>query len=139
MGPPIDLYDDPRNLFVAGFIGSPAMNIIPGEIDDGVFVARGGFRIAEFRPEILRARNPVVCCVRPHKIAFGEAGTPASVVVVEPLGGETQVVVRLGDISVVCLLRDRTSVRPGDAVRLRIDANDLYFFDRDSGRRIDCH
>ncbi len=139
MGSPIDLYDDPRNLFVAGFIGSPAMNIIPGEIRDGVFVARGGFRIAEFRPEFPRDPNPLVCCVRPHKIALGEAGTPASVVVVEPLGGETQVVVRLGDISVVCLLRERTSLRPGDTVRLMVDANDLYFFDRDSGQRIDCN
>jgi len=139
MGAPIDLYDDPRNLFVAGFIGSPAMNIIPGEIADGVFVAGGGFRIADLRPETPRDRNPVVCCVRPHKIALGETGAPASVVVVEPLGGETQVIVRLGETSVVCLLRDRTSLRPGDAVRLMIDANDLYFFDRASGQRIDCN
>ena len=136
-GAPIDLYDDPRNLFVAGFIGSPAMNIIPGEIASGAFVARGGFRIAA--PEIPRDPGQVVCCVRPHKVTLGETGTPASVVVVEPLGGETQVIVRIGETSVVCLLRDRTSLRPGDAVRLMIDAADLYFFDRDSGQRIDCN
>jgi multiple sugar transport system ATP-binding protein len=139
MGSPMDLYDDPRNLFVAGFIGSPAMNVIPGEVDDGVFLASGGFRVAEFRPATPREPNPVVCCVRPHKIAFDETGTPATVVVVEPLGGETQVIVRLGETSVVCLVRDRTSLRPGDTLHLRVDANDLYFFDRESGQRIDCH
>ena len=139
IGSPIDLYDDPRNLFVAGFIGSPTMNIIPGEIDDGVFMASGGFRIAGASPAIPRDRKAVVCCVRPHKVELGESGTPARVVVVEPTGGETQVVVRLGEHSVVCLLRDRTAAQPGDQVRLRVDANDLYFFDRESGQRIDCN
>jgi multiple sugar transport system ATP-binding protein len=139
IGSPMELYDDPRNLFVAGFIGSPTMNIIPGEIDDGVFVASGGFRIAEASPAIPRDRKAVVCCVRPHKVQLGESGTPASVVVVEPTGGETQVVVRLGELSMVCLLRDTTAVRPGDQVHLRVDATDLYFFDRASGQRIDDH
>ena len=139
MGSPIDLYDNPRNLFVAGFIGSPTMNIIPGEIDDGLFMARGGFRIAGGSSAIPRDRKAVVGCIRPHKIELGESGTPASVVVVEPTGRETQVVVRLGELSVVCLLRDRTAVRPGDQVHLRVDANDLYFFDQESGQRIDCN
>jgi len=135
MGSPMELYDDPRSLFVAGFIGSPTMNRIPGSVDDGgVFVASGGFPIG---PALAHDGRPVVCCVRPHAIGLGETGTPASVVVVEPTGADTQVVVRLGETSVVCVLRERISVRPGDQVHLTFHAGDLYFFDQETGRRID--
>jgi len=82
IGSPMDLYDDPRNLFVAGFIGSPTMNRIPGSIDGGLFVATGGFPIAEASPTLPPDVGPVICCVRPHEIAPGDTGTAASVVVV---------------------------------------------------------
>ena len=58
LGSPLELYDHPANLFVAGFIGSPAMNVLPGRTDDGVFVAEDGTRIT------LRKGGPNVAEVR---------------------------------------------------------------------------
>ncbi|GEM_PF-2109707 len=109
---------------------------IPGSIDGGVFVATGGFPIAEPSPTLPPDVGPVICCVRPHEIAPGDTGTAASVVVVEPTGADTQVVLRLGETSIVSVVRGRTSVRPGDQVRLKFNGNKLYFFDRETGRRI---
>ena len=137
IGTPMELYDDPQSLFVAEFIGSPTMSRIPGRIDGGVFVASGGEPVAEVDGRLARGHGDVVCCVRPHEIELGETGAPARVVVVEPTGADTQVVARLGETPVVCVTRERISLGPGDPVRLGFDPDTLFFFDPETGRRID--
>ena len=99
IGAPLELYDRPGNLFVAGFIGSPAMNMIEGRLSPSD-AAR--FRHGEpARPCRLQDRSmprrarPLIYGLRPEHLRLEANGIPATVVVVEPTGSETQVIVRL--------------------------------------------
>ena len=91
MGAPLDLYDRPNNLFVAGFIGSPAMNFVKGKIGSGGFEAEGGFALPVGRAPAASDGRPVVYGLRPEHIRIDPQGVPAEVVVIEPTGSETQV------------------------------------------------
>ena len=137
IGSPMELYDDPRNRFVAGFIGSPTMNVFEGEARGGGLVTRDGARIETAGPIPAPDGTAVACGIRPHEIALAREGTPARVVVVEPTGADTQVVARMGDATVVCVTRERVSLRPGDEVKLSLTPEALYFFDLETGRRLD--
>ncbi len=115
VGEPLELYDRPRNMFVAGFIGSPAMNFVKGSLrtDGGkaAFVTEGGLRFpVGDLPGIAEGRS-VTFGVRPEHLAITPDGIPAEVVVVEPTGSETQVNVRCGQQEFVCLFRDRIRKR----------------------------
>src|SRR5579871_2546924 len=99
IGAPLDLYDRPDNVFVAGFIGSPAMNFLRGSVEGGSFRAEGG----EALP-LPGARNgsegrPAVYGVRPEHFQLSPSGLPAVVHVVEPTGSETQVVAQFAGAS----------------------------------------
>ncbi|TJV15512.1 MAG: sn-glycerol-3-phosphate ABC transporter ATP-binding protein UgpC, partial [Mesorhizobium sp.] len=99
IGAPLDLYDNPGNVFVAGFIGSPAMNFIKGKIDakDGrqVFASDTG---SVLPVEEGRAQDgqPVVYGIRPEHIDIAPDGLSAIVSVLEPTGSETQIFAKLG-------------------------------------------
>src|SRR6201999_2277414 len=88
IGAPLELYDRPENIFVAGFIGSPAMNFLKGQISDGAF-AMGDLSLA--LPGAGRAAEgtQVVYGVRPEHWRLDPEGVPATVRVVEPTGAET--------------------------------------------------
>jgi len=137
-GSPLELYDRPANLFVAGFIGSPSMNFIEGRLERGI-VAMAGYQLN--RPENTNgdARN-VICGIRPEHLELCEAGNPggfdAEVMVVEPTGSETQVVVRLGTNEIVCLFRERHKFNSGQSVRLRPRADKVHLFDPQTNQRI---
>src|SRR6478735_7640819 len=90
VGAPLDLYDNPSNTFVAGFIGSPAMNFIKGKVDSpGTFLAEGGARLP--LPAVaVEPGRALVYGIRPEHIDIGEGGVPARVSVLEPTGSETQ-------------------------------------------------
>jgi multiple sugar transport system ATP-binding protein len=94
IGAPLELYDSPANLFVAGFIGSPAMNFVKGRLEDGgppALVTASGFRIPFDAAPRAAARSEIVLGVRPeHMRLGGPLAVPAEVVVVEPTGYETQ-------------------------------------------------
>src|SRR5258708_19139678 len=97
-GKPLELYDKPANLFVAGFIGSPAMNFLPGTVDGRQL--RLGDGVAIPVPGDARVANgqKVVFGTRPEHLALaaGSDGLPATVVVVEPTGADTQVFAKFG-------------------------------------------
>ena len=120
IGTPLELYDDPANLFVAGFIGSPAMNFLPGKLGPAtgrsVQVARTA---ASCRCRHARRRDgrDVTLGVRPEHLVIGEAGVPAQVVVVEPTGADTQVYCKLSDTDVTAVSRERHTFRPGDTIQ----------------------
>jgi multiple sugar transport system ATP-binding protein len=139
IGAPLELYDHPDNVFVAGFIGSPAMNFLKGRLGsaDGrtVFIADGG---ATLPVERIRADDgrPVVYGIRPEHIDIGEGGLPARVSVLEPTGSETQVFARLGEDSIDAVVKDRLDVRPGEEIALRIDPRRAHIFDGATGARI---
>jgi multiple sugar transport system ATP-binding protein len=138
-GAPLDLYDRPGNVFVAGFIGSPAMNFVKGRIDgrDGgqVFVSDTGavLPVADVKVE---SGRPVVYGIRPEHIDVAPDGLPATVSVLEPTGAETQVFARIGEDAIDAIVRDRLKVRPGEEIRLRIDPDRVHIFDRQSGARL---
>jgi multiple sugar transport system ATP-binding protein len=136
IGSPLALYDRPDNLFVAQFIGSPAMNVVQGTLrrNGGVaHVEAGGVRWplnVHGGPEGQR----VVYGVRPEHLSLGGADAPvqAEVIVVEPTGAETELLVQAGDAQVIVVLHGRTHVRPGDRVGLAIDIDQVHLFDAET-------
>jgi multiple sugar transport system ATP-binding protein len=139
MGAPLDLYDRPSNQFVAGFIGSPAMNFLSGTVraNGSLYVETpGGHKLPlKNSPQGSNGRD-VIYGIRPEHFELGEGGLPAEVVVVEPTGSETQVVARIGGQEVIAVFRERQSVKPGDKILLRPRADAAHLFAKDSGKRI---
>jgi multiple sugar transport system ATP-binding protein len=141
IGGPLELYDTPRNLFVAGFIGSPAMNLLPGvhRRDGGVPVVEleGGGRVPA-PPSAAPDGARVLLGVRPEHLAptSDGAGLGGEVVVVEPTGADTQVLVRAGGAEVVAVFRERLALTPGQRLALRPDAPKCHLFDPATGARL---
>jgi len=140
IGSPLDLYDRPANLFVAGFIGSPGMNLIRGKVSSAgplEFIADGGARLP--LPEGLDVTRgaEIVYGIRPENIAIGDGGIDAEVIVVEPTGAETLIVSRIGSDNLVIALRERIGIRAGGRLRLAPDLGKLHLFDGATGRRLD--
>jgi multiple sugar transport system ATP-binding protein len=139
IGSPLELYDNPANLFVAGFIGSPAMNLLEGrlttngagrgvEIDAGCVLPAPPTRAADGRR--------VIIGVRPEHFGIGESCVQAEVVVVEPTGADTQVYCRLAGREITAVSRERHTFNPGDLIQLKpLDAK-TYLFDPQSGDRL---
>ena len=116
VGSPMELYNNPANQFVAGFLGSPSMNFLPA---DRVGGAAG--QTIGIRPE--------------HMSINGEGQLGADVVHVEKLGGDTNVIVKgdLGD-DITVRLFGQHAINPGEKVRISFDPADAYYFDEE-GRR----
>ena len=140
IGAPLDLYDRPGNMFVAGFIGSPAMNFLPGEIamGDGVptFRTDGGMVVPLPDLPTSRAGTRAVLGTRPEHLIVADDGMPVEVVVVEPMGSETQIVAKGGGSDIICLFRDRILPKPGEIIRIKPNAALVHLFDATSGVRI---
>ncbi len=141
IGAPLDLYDAPRNLFVAGFIGSPAMNFLRGvhRRREGVLsveLEAGGSVPAPATQAPDGAR--VVYGVRPEHLAPAAEGTDLAgeIVVVEPTGADTHVVVRTGDGELVAVFRERYALQPGQRIHLQPDVPKTHLFDAASGSRL---
>jgi multiple sugar transport system ATP-binding protein len=140
-GNPLELYDAPVNTFVAGFIGSPAMNLVPGvaRVNGGAAAVEfdGGVRLP--MPVAARATEgqPVLYGMRPeHCAVAGRDGLPAEVVVVEPTGADTQLFCRFNGQEVTSLVRDRVDCRAGDRIGLVPDVKRAHLFDAASGARL---
>src|SRR5512134_125827 len=135
IGAPLELYDRPANRFVAGFIGSPAMNFIPGKARSGRIAVAG----ADYSVPVdarLEENREVVLGIRPEHLEIAAEGFEAEVVVVEPTGSETQVFARLGGQEIAAVFRERHEFVPGHRIRLRPRADCLHLFDPSSGQRI---
>ena len=140
MGAPLDLYDRPANLFVAGFIGSPSMNFVHGTVDDAGKLSATSKKGATLPLGKLGAAKPgqaIVYGIRPEHIHLSDKGVEAEVVVVEPTGSETQVVVRLKGEEMVCVFRERITAKPGETIKILPDPDLVHLFDAASGKRID--
>jgi multiple sugar transport system ATP-binding protein len=139
MGAPLELYDRPANQFVAGFIGSPAMNFLDGKLSANgsayVQTAQGSKLPLKTMPQG-SAGQDVVYGIRPEHFELGEGGLNAEVVVVEPTGSETQVVARLDGHEIIAVFRERQNVKPGDKIPLRPRADAAHLFAKDTGKRI---
>ncbi len=137
IGDPLALYDRPANLFVAGFIGSPAMNFIAGAVEPGGFRAENG--VLWPLGQELAARHAgrmAIYGVRPEHLPLAEHGLALEVQVVEPTGSETQVIGQVSGQPVVCVLRERLAARPGASIRISADPVHVHLFDTESTARI---
>jgi len=140
IGSPLELYDTPANTFVATFIGSPAMNLLPGivaeEAGSAVFKTTTG---ELWQLPVDTAAQPgtrVSYGIRPEHLVIDSAGVAAEVVVIEPTGAETHVIFRLGAEQIIGVFRERLAVRPGDTLNIAPDRQKAHLFDHGSGRRI---
>ena len=130
VGTPLELYDAPCNTFVAGFIGSPAMNFLEGSMTDE------GFKLGSGPTLGVQTRNPnaVVCGVRPEHVRLDTAGIDAEVVVVEPTGSQTLVVTRIGNQPFSAVFQDRLPLKPGDHIKLSLNPSHVHLFGADGDR-----
>jgi multiple sugar transport system ATP-binding protein len=140
IGSPLELYDHPENQFVAGFIGSPAMNFLNGhlKVNGGqpYVETENGSRLPISAAPAVSDGRPVVYGVRPEHLDLASDGIEAEVAVVEPTGSETQIVARIGSQELIAVFRDRHQVAPGDKIHLRPRAEVAHLFDKDTGRRL---
>jgi multiple sugar transport system ATP-binding protein len=138
-GSPLELYDNPANVFVAGFIGSPAMNLIKGRFKAGAkpsFVSDGGVVLPLAAAPAASDGRSAIYGIRPEHISIGSGTANAEVTVVEPLGSETQLFARLGDQKIVALFHQRLKLRPGEKLDLVPDAAAVHLFDAEDGKRM---
>jgi multiple sugar transport system ATP-binding protein len=137
-GAPLELYDNPANLFVAGFIGSPAMNFMPGRLqrNGAGFEVALGEGLAMRAPEVpgLADGREITIGVRPEHLAVRDDGIPAEVVVVEPTGADTQIYCKVAGNEISAVVRERHDFRPGE--RIRLAPTLTYLFDRNDGARL---
>jgi multiple sugar transport system ATP-binding protein len=142
IGRPLDVYDRPANLFVAAFIGSPAMNMFHGEVasERDAWVVRTGELSLPLPPKAsVRPGQKVIYGIRPEHlrpVADG-SGVPATVKVVEPTGPEIHIFASVGDMAICSVLHDRIELSPGAVIHLEPTADRIHLFDQDSGERLD--
>ena len=149
VGKPLDVYRQPKNTFVAGFIGSPPMNLIPGRLtpDGARFVSDGGvFNLvppAEWRAPLAKAGGrAVVLGVRPEHVTLSGTGPsfPARVDLVEPLGQEVLVYTTASANAASCEITARlasgSTPVTGETASLHLDPAGLVFFDAETRERI---
>ncbi len=141
IGTPLELYDRPGNLFVAQFIGSPAMNVVDGVVkraNGSVWVDAEGARWPV--PAGARATDgeAVAYGIRPEHIKLAGTGesVQGEIVVIEPTGAETEFVLKIGASQLLLRTHGRPAASPGDVVGLAIDAADVHLFDRNTGARV---
>ena len=136
IGAPLELYDRPANLFVAGFIGSPAMNMVKGTVSNGALRMEDGTAWPLPTSVARPVDGPAVYGVRPEHLMLDPGGIPATVQVVEPTGSETQVLMRIGGQPVIGAFRERVTAKPGEILPVRPDPALVHLFDQQSGQRL---
>jgi multiple sugar transport system ATP-binding protein len=141
VGTPLELYDSPKNVFVATFIGSPSMNLYSGAVEAG----EGGPALRMDQGAVLPL--PADCAatvgqlitfgIRPEDIVIGDGpGVVARISTVEPTGAETLLLCKIGDATTVVISRTRAAVGPGDEIQLCFPAEKMHLFDQATGQRL---
>ena len=140
IGSPLDLYDNPANQFVAGFIGSPAMNFFSGnvEVHENKLVARLKSGTLQLRKtKHLSAGQKIKIGVRPENLMITDAGITATTSVIEPTGPETHVVFRDNEGSEITLVsRERRTFTVGETLHLTVSPENMHIFDSEKGHSI---
>jgi sn-glycerol 3-phosphate transport system ATP-binding protein len=139
IGRPIEVYDNPASVFVAGFIGSPSMNFVAGKRAGDTIELGGGVTIA--LPAELRATAPAAITVgiRPEHLVPGEGPGPNfrfKVETVEALGADSLVHGEFGGGSLIARVEGHSTPEPGAMLSFSVMPGKLYFFDTASGKRL---
>jgi multiple sugar transport system ATP-binding protein len=141
IGRPMEVYDNPVNLFVAEFIGSPGINLVRGEAatENGAPVLRADGIVLPLPPSTKAAPGQkIVYGIRPEHLipAPGGSGIPAKVSVVEPTGPEMHIYTEIAGTEVCAVSRDHLDYGPGQEIRLSPMLDRVHLFDQDSGKVI---
>jgi multiple sugar transport system ATP-binding protein len=135
VGTPLELYDRPANTFVAGFIGSPAMNFLPGSVTESGVTLDDGTLLSQVKVgEAVGTR--ITVGIRPEHFELASGGLTGEVLTIEPTGAETQVLVKMAGTDVLASFRDRFGITPGETINLLPQADKIHVFDATSGLRI---
>jgi multiple sugar transport system ATP-binding protein len=137
IGAPMDLYERPDNLFVAAFIGSPAMNLVPGQVStEGgrrVVLTDAGAKLNCHSEVPALDGTRVVCGIRPEHLDITEDGIPVTLRAIEPMGSETHLSAWLGEMPLTLIVRERCVAKVGDVLRVAPRTAHLHLFDEASG------
>jgi multiple sugar transport system ATP-binding protein len=134
-GTPEALYDHPATLFVAGFIGSPAMNLISGILQHGALVLPDGTELP-FPASMAVDGQAVTLGVRPEDIGPATDGIASEVVDVEPTGVDTLILCRFAGVQLTVSVRQRYRAPPGTPIRLAFNREKLHAFDTTTGQSL---
>ena len=134
LGTPIEIYDNPKSLFVAGFIGSPQMNFLDGNLKNKTLSAEG-FEIKDINSDF---EGDVTLGIRPeHLIQSDNALINLKVELVEQLGSDNLVYGKLKNKNDFCYrCPGNLKIENGTELNLQIDENKYYIFDKSSGKRV---
>lgn len=149
IGAPKEVYENPENVFVAGFIGSPAMNFFKGQIEDGFFkIGTEKLAIPEGKMKMLHQQNytgkDAIFGIRPEDIhdepvfvnASKDSKFTPTIEVAELTGAETMIYANLAGQEYVARLDSRSDFKPGEKLELAFDMNKAHFFDAQTELRI---
>lgn len=139
VGTPLELYAEPRNMFVAGFIGSPSMNFLKAKI-----AQEGGKTLATFpdggqlvMPSLANGKSEATIGMRPEHLVLKPGGPIAGTVnMVEPTGSQTMIYFSYGGSTLTLTVGEHADLKPGDQVECDIADEKIYVFDTASGERI---
>lgn len=140
VGPPLELYDHPANVFVGSFIGSPEMNLVDGELVAGTsgLEFRGEGVTLPLRPEIAAggtAGQTVTAGLRPEHLGISDAADGSFAVevdLIEQMGAQTLLLCKLGEIRMRALVTRNDTVRVGQTLHLRVQPENIHVFDKNS-------
>jgi multiple sugar transport system ATP-binding protein len=149
IGAPKEIYDKPENIFVGGFIGSPAMNFFQGKLTENKFVTGNfSFEVPEGKLKLLREKGyinkPITLGIRPEDIhdepLFLEMSPGSTfttkIDVVELMGAETILYTTINEQNMIARIDSRTDTKAGQSLALALDMNKAHFFDHDTEVRI---
>lgn len=141
-GTPLELYRRPANRFVAGFIGSPAMNFLDATIANSasgpVAVLQDGTRLGLSPASELKEGQPVIVGLRPENLVLERGGNQISgtTLVVEPTGAQTHVLFSVADTDITAVVDGAAEVSAGHQFTASISSDLIHVFDRVSGARL---
>jgi multiple sugar transport system ATP-binding protein len=134
-GTPLDVYDHPANLFVAAFIGSPAMNLLKGEVAKGGVRLASGIALPLPKAHKAEAGQSVIYGIRPEHLDLAK-GVKATVNVTEPTGPELHIYADLGGEEICAITSERVSLQRGDTINLAPELDRVHLFDAESGQSL---
>ncbi len=136
VGTPLELYDHPANRFVATFIGSPSMNILPATVTSSSEISLEDGQTLAIENSFETGRK-VHLGIRPEHLSLsGGSGLRATVELVEPTGAETLLNLKVGETEILASVKDRANYEPGTPVHLNLESDRHHFFCVETGLAI---
>jgi len=136
IGTPLDVYQNPINMFVAGFIGSPAMNFISGKLEEGKFFSNGfSIDLKDFEKKGVK-NGDIVLGIRPEDIQLDRDGIALPLVLAEPLGNETILRLQIGDQTLIARIPSLDTTQLPKSISVRFNVSNVCFFDSTTEERI---